>query len=82
MKLWKISQMDNDSYDTYDRAIVVAATEEEARVILPDEHVKWGKDDEYSSWAHSSEKVMVEYIGEAASHLKAGTVVLASFNAG
>ena len=39
MKLWLISQNENNDYDTYDSAVVAAETEEEARHIYPD---NWG----------------------------------------
>lgn len=36
MKLWLISQDVNNNWDTYDSAVVAAETEDEARVIYPD----------------------------------------------
>ena len=39
MKLWLISQNENNNYDTYDSAVVAAETEEEARHTYPD---NWG----------------------------------------
>jgi hypothetical protein len=71
MKLWVIKQTENNSYDTYDSAVVAAETEDEAK------RVKVG--DNYS-WC-SPEHVTAEYIGEADDSVTAG-VVLASFNAG
>ena len=42
MKLWLISQSENNGYDTYDSAVVAAETEEEARVMYPgDPCYKW-----------------------------------------
>ena len=35
MKLWRISQNKNNDYDTYDSAVVVANSEEEAKTIHP-----------------------------------------------
>lgn len=85
MKLWKISQDENDNYDTYDSAIVAAETVEEARDIYPggeeNKAVNWDRMDRYFPWARTRESVKVEYIGEAAPTIRAG-VVLASFNAG
>lgn len=79
MKLFKISQTENDDYDTYDSAIVAALSEDDARLIRPSETYDWT--DHYSPWCSSPEKVTVEYIGEAREGMEAG-VVLASFNAG
>jgi hypothetical protein len=76
MKIWKITQNVNNSYDTFDSAIVVAKTEEDAKTIHP-------ADSEFSStrtWCHVDE-VKVEYIGTATKGTKRG-VILASFNAG
>lgn len=75
LKLYKIKQDVNDSYDTYDSAIVAAFSEEEARNIHPAED--WGN--QYT-WA-DPEEVTVTYIGIASPDLEKG-VVLASFNAG
>lgn len=80
MKLYKISQYKDDEYveyDTYESLIVVADNEQEARCIFP-------RDSRFPpdySWT-TPEKVIVEYIGEAAPNLVQGTVVLASFKAG
>jgi hypothetical protein len=35
MKLWLISQEENNGYDTFDSAVVAAATEEAARRVVP-----------------------------------------------
>jgi len=35
MRLWLISQTENDDWDTYDMAVVAAETEEDARVMYP-----------------------------------------------
>ena len=79
MKLFKISQTENDGYDTYDSAIVAALDEEAARNIRPAASYDW--DYIYSPWCKSPEAVTVEYIGEAKEGTEAG-VILASFNAG
>jgi len=77
MKLWKISQDDNDEINTYDAAVVVAESEEEARNIHPNRMP--------FSWMYSQgtwcrpENVRVELIGDALPGMRAG-VVLASFN--
>ena len=80
MKLYLISQTQNDDYDTYDSAVVAALDEEAARQIDPGStKSRWG--DAYSSWCKSPEYVQVKYIGEAADGIDQG-VVCASFNAG
>lgn len=90
MKLYKISQNERNGYDTFDSAIVAAASEDEARNIHPEE--KWleeydytnktiGWTDTYGTWATDPKNVEVEYIGEAAPHVKRG-VIVGSFNAG
>ena len=72
MKLWKISQSENNNYSTYDSAVVAAETEDEARRTISFNP---------SYWASSPEHVHVELIGEAISGTKAG-VIVASYNAG
>lgn len=95
LKLWLISQDANDGYDTYDSAVVVAATEKEARHISPDGFRVWmtdrwhlqlsdgttGPEARYDTWADPGQ-VKVELVGIAAPHLKSGDKVCASFNAG
>lgn len=75
MKLWKISQDENDGYDTFDSAVVAAETESDARDTLPADWARPG-----DSWA-KPEGVKVEYLGEAKDGTAAG-VICASFNAG
>jgi len=95
MKLFLISQNENNRYDTYDSAVVVAANSDEARLIHPDGYTIWL---EYRwVWGHANgefrdassdgtwtvpAKVSAEYIGEAAEHLSVGAIVCSSFNAG
>ncbi len=77
--LYLISQNENNDYDTYDSAVVVASSEDEARKIHPDgENGRWDK----GYWTSSPEKVRVYQIGIANSEQKAGDVVCASFNSG
>ena len=79
MKLFLISQNENNNYDTYDSAVVTAPDEETARRIDPSTgrlmH-NWG-----SVWCSAPEVVDVSYLGEAAEGTEQG-VVCASFNAG
>jgi len=80
MKLWKLSQVINDGYDTYDSCVVVADTEEEARKIHPchlyDSEVRWY----ITTWALPKD-VTVEYLGETERNFP-NKVICASFNAG
>ena len=93
MFLYLISQDFNNDYDTYDSAVVCADTEDEARMIHPDEKDgtrrivsldgcdDWdGEDEENSSWC-AAKDVQVQIIGIASNNLKRG-VICASFNAG
>jgi hypothetical protein len=94
MKLWLISQDENDDYDTYDSAVVAAETESEARSIHPGDNqlsLKNGKwvgtrpdGTEYESYSGTwsrTDAVKVEYIGEAKEGTEKG-IICASFNAG
>ena len=95
MKLWLITQDVNNDYDTYDSAVVVAATEEEARRISPDGFRVWNdgawhfqfadgsmkRESRHDSWA-DPDQVKAVCIGEAADGLTAGQKICASFNAG
>jgi hypothetical protein len=89
MKLWVISQRENNGYDTYSDAVVAAKTEEEARRTPPhlwdwlnvDEYWEEAATDEYGTWATKPENVSVVLIGTAVKGTKAG-VILASFRAG
>lgn len=77
MKLYLISQTENDGYDTYDSAVVAAETEEAARQISPSG--EFGA--QFGSWCKTPAAVTVKCIGDAVDGTEAG-VVLASFNAG
>jgi hypothetical protein len=83
MKLFLISQTENDDYDTYDSAVVCAPDEAAARLMDPgaDNGKPFDFGRQYSSWCSSADKVTVELIGDAATGLPLG-VVCASFNAG
>lgn len=83
MKLFRISQVENCGYDTYDSAVVAAPDAQTARTINPsngkkiDEMDKWQK----LAWCSSADKVVVTYLGEAADGIEQG-VICSSFNAG
>ena len=74
MNLYLISQTINDEYDTYDSAVVVAPSEDDARNMTPGGGSGYG-----DAWT-TPEHVTVQFIGVAADGI-AG-VVCSSFNAG
>jgi hypothetical protein len=84
MKLFLISQDENQNYETYDSAVVAAPDEESARQMDPG-----GKNgaftnfpfEVYPNWCSSPNWVTVKLIGDAVPGLPLG-VVCASFNAG
>jgi len=90
MKLYLISQNENNDYDTYDSAIVVANNEDEARRLHPSGVFNYKEDFEQQNspldsfcgtWV-KKKYVNVEYIGEADERYKEVEVICASFNAG
>lgn len=90
MNLYLISQKENNDWDTYDSAVVVAESEDQARHVHPrgrlfdpsekDEYYRW--DYAFGCWASSPDKVDAKFVGVAAENLQAGYIVCASFNAG
>jgi hypothetical protein len=81
MNIYKISQKENYEYDTYDSAVVIAETEDGARLIRPGSP-KWGESFHWhGDWCNTPDAVTVELIGGALDGANPG-VVLASFNAG
>ncbi|MFL2019644.1 hypothetical protein ACEN3U_04895 [Weissella hellenica] len=68
MNLYKISQDVNDDWDTFDSAVVVAESAEEAKKIIPDHHGGYRENPDYEisiyDWA-KPEDVKVEFIGLA-----------------
>ena len=91
LNLYFISQNINNDYDTFDSAVVVASSEEEAKLITPvsldcamdlyNNNFEYATEHILSRWCKPV-FVQVTYLGKAASHLKSGEVVCASFNAG
>lgn len=82
MKLFLISQDENEDYDTYDSAVVAAPDAETAMNMHPRNGAMvcdWDKN--YNSWCSKPENVTVKYIGEANDGINQG-VICASFNAG
>lgn len=70
--LYKLSQTINDELDTYDSAVVCAASPDEARVI--EVGGKW-------SWC-APEHVTVRPLGAAIEGMGAGEIICSSYNAG
>jgi len=86
--LYLISQSANNDYDTYDSAVVVAESKEDAKKIHPSPYGSkkgewWMSEDSYDfhDWV-TLDKIEVKYIGVANQDLEVGTVVVSSFNAG
>lgn len=83
MKIYLISQDENNCYDTYDSAVVIAENEEQARNMIPYEKGEHNFDrkDEYDEWTEPK-YVKVEYIGEADKKYTKPYQVCVSYNAG
>ena len=83
MKLYLISQSENNNYDTYDSAVVAAPDEEAATRIHPgtEKEFEEGQKAEFNEWCSGPSEVTAEYIGEAKEGTEQG-VILASYNAG
>lgn len=93
--LYLISQDVNEGYETFDSAVVCAASEDDARGIHPNAAAdvdktskrEWASEIDAIARGHagytwsSPDKVKVEYIGQAANGVERG-IVCASFNAG
>lgn len=89
--LWKISQSVNTNYDTWDSAVVVAATEDAARRIHPSDHYEsldwpWWDASHWphgNGWAPTLEDVRAEKLAPLGnSDYKAGSRIIVSFNSG
>ena len=79
MKLFLISQAQNNTHDYYDSAVVAAADAAAAALIDPDtgKPINW---DSGGPMLGTGAYVTVRYIGDAAANVKAG-VVCASYHA-
>ena len=84
MKLFKIYQNINKGYDTYDSAVVIANSAEEAQKIHPNDSS--GDFSMYDSWVSRPDLVSLIYLGEVVgepdSDIYPGAIICASFNAG
>ena len=83
MKIYLLEQSLNQNWDTYDSIVVIAESEDKARLINP-YNDNWEREDyNYKSWVSKSDtdKIKVTELGVANKDEKP-RVVLASFNAG
>ena len=83
MNIYLITQEINDGWDTYDSAVVVAESVDDARSIHPngvDDTVMLTPENTWYSWP-GQEDVQVKEIGVIFEGMERG-VVCASFNAG
>jgi hypothetical protein len=76
MNIYLISQYENTGYIAYDTAVVIAESEEAARLTHPSGGEEWIEE----SWA-DPEDVEVQLLGDAVEGSRTG-VVCASFHAG
>jgi hypothetical protein len=81
MNIYHISQSQRKGYDTYDSAVVVANSANEASTMHPAGGFI-GKQKWFDSWASSPDDVLVKIIGKAEKSYSEPTVICASFNAG
>ena len=80
--LFLISQDYNNDYDTFDSAVVVAESEEDAIKIHPHGRKEFWNN---TTWVYEEDvekHVQVKYIGKASDTLYLGQVVCSSFRAG
>jgi len=95
MNIYKISQDDVNGMDTFDSAVVVANSEEQAKTIHPSSSYNYitlkreikfipipNLHESQKDWTNDPSKVVVEYIGKAANKYIEPAVICASFNAG
>jgi hypothetical protein len=83
MKLYLVSQKQNNGYDTYDSFVVAANDEEEAKNTHPYTGRSMSTEDWGNNyvWCDDVKHVKVKYLGEADSLIHQG-IVCSSFNAG
>jgi hypothetical protein len=81
MKLYLLSQDDNNGWDTYDSCVVCAESEDDAKTITPDGGVFQNISQYNGGWARNFSSIKCEEIGLANENQKRG-VICASYNAG
>lgn len=72
LHIYLLSNLQTAKYDTYDSCVVVSASEDMARQIVPDTLDMWVTPDQ----------VMVELVGIASDGCSEGEVICSSYNAG
>lgn len=86
MNLYLISQTINENWGTYDSAVVVAPSMEEARKMHPSSGKDITKPQEYlcpqTNWVTDPIDVRIIYLGLSFHDYKSGTIICSSFNAG
>lgn len=80
MKLYLLTQNENNTYDTYDACVVCAKNEADAKTITPRGKV-FKEFEQWTDWANTTSGITCEEIGEANSEQQRG-VILSSFNVG
>ena len=80
MNLYKLSQDENNDWDTFDSCVVCAKNEDDAKTIHP-YNKEFIEKERWNSWASTKDKVKCELIGVAEDGIKRG-VIVSSFNAG
>lgn len=80
--VYLISQTEVNGYDTFDSAVVIAESRNEARQIHPTSTYGYDNPWESDMWAPSPTLVQVKLIGVASPELEEGEIICASFNAG
>lgn len=85
MNLYKISQTINQNWDTFDSAVVIAKSADEACKIIPSFDGGVGENGDYVCWSRP-ENVKVELIGvvdgDYLVNMHGKVNVISSFNAG
>ena len=82
MNIYKIKQNANKDYDTYDSAVVIAESAQEAQQMQPEQDEPgFSPDSREFKWA-VPEDVIVTYIGIADPAFTKPCVIVSSFNAG
>lgn len=90
MKLFHVSQNENNDYDSYSDMVVIAPDAETARDMSPrtGEILIWSNRFNahniynFAFWATKRENVIVKYLGEADPSFTKSGVICASFHAG
>lgn len=84
MNLYLIKQAINNNYDSFDSAVVVADSEDAAKLIHPDGSCRSLRNSISYTWVDSPDMVTATLVGTCNpdAGFTEGDVVIASFNAG